>query len=298
MKEEFLIARKDENKRLDKFLEDNIDLSRSQIKKLIDSEVIILNEKKVKAGYSLKAGDKIKISYPEEPKPFKEEIDFKVIYEDEYLAIISKPQDLVVHMGAGNFDHTLVNGLLNRFENLSDVDPIRPGIVHRIDKDTSGLMIIAKTNESYYKLVEAFKNSEIKKYYLAICHGKNIDKGEIDQPIGRNPKDRKKMAVIYENSKKAVTRYKKILDFGDYALLKIRLLTGRTHQIRVHLAYIGHPVVGDLIYGRKNSLKITRQMLHAYKLIFNHPITGEKIEITDDFPERFKNLINKFQNYY
>lgn len=283
------------NERLDVFLTKMTTISRSQIKNLIEDKKILVNNKSVKAGYKLSFNDNISLIYPKEIKPYAENIDFKIIYEDKDIAIISKPQDLVVHIGSGNISGTLVNGLLNKFESLSDIDPNRPGIVHRLDKDTSGLMIIAKNNESHINLVEQFKNSEIKKSYLAIVHGKTKDYDIINAPIGRDEHNRKKMAVIYSNSKPAVSEYKKIKEFNEYSLLCVSILTGRTHQIRVHMAYVGHPVLGDLVYGRKNNLKIDKQMLHSYRIAFKHPRTGEFMNFQDDYPERFKNIIKRLK---
>lgn len=292
----FKVDKENFGQRLDVYLAKLVDLSRSQIKNLIDNEKVLVNNKNVKAGYKLSEDDVISLEYPKDSKPFAEKIDFNVIYEDEYIAVISKPQDLVVHIGAGNSSGTLVNGLLYKFKNqLSNLDPLRPGIVHRLDKNTSGLMIIAKNNQAHINLVDQFKNSQIKKYYLAIVHGKTPESGIIAEPIGRNPNDRKKMAVVYKNSKQAITKYKKLKEFQEYSLLNINLLTGRTHQIRVHMAYIGYPVLGDIIYGRKNSFKIGKQMLHSYKIIFNHPITNQKMEFKDEFPIRFKKFIDKIK---
>lgn len=287
---------KEKSMRLDKFLEKNIELNRSQIKKHISNGDILLNNKLVKAGEIIKPDDIITIRYEEDIQIKKEDIDFKIIYEDEYIAIISKPQDLVVHPASGIYSNTLVNGLLFKFNNLSNPeDKTRPGIVHRLDKDTSGLMIIAKKDIAYYKLVDMFKNREIEKYYLAIVHGQTTDFQRIDMPIGRSNRDRKKMAVTYENSKNAITEYEKIKSFNEYSLLRIKLLTGRTHQIRVHMAEINHPILGDLVYGRKNNLKVNLQMLHAYELKFNHPITGSRMDIKDEFPKRFEKIIKTIE---
>ena len=291
----FLVNSLDADTRLDKFLDQKLEINRSQIKKHIESGNILLNGKIVKAGYSLKKGDTITVSFEDEEKILPEKIDFNVVYEDEYLAIISKPQDLVVHPGAGNKNKTLVNGLLYRFESLSNpLDENRPGIVHRLDKDTSGLMIIAKKDKAYYKLVEMFKKHEIEKHYLAIVHGNIYEDFHVDAPIGRDPNNRIKMKVIEENSKKASTSFHVLKNFNKFTLLDVTLHTGRTHQIRVHLSYVNHPVVGDETYGIKNNYKINKQLLHAYKLKFIHPISGEKLEITDEFPNRFNDFISFF----
>lgn len=280
--------------RLDKYLSDHIDMSRSQIKKSIDSGEILVNSKKVKAGYLLNKNDEISLNFKGKDELKAENIEFDILYEDDHIAVISKPQDLVVHPGSGNFDHTLVSGLLYKFDKLgTSSDPLRPGIVHRLDKDTSGLMIIAKSEKAYLKLVEDFKNKKIEKSYLAIAEGKLEEEGIINEPIGRDPRQRKKMTVIYKNSKEAITMYKVLKQYNNHALVLIDLITGRTHQIRVHFSHINHPVLGDLVYGHKNKYKINKQMLHSYKLKFKHPISGETLEIKDKFPVRFKKFLSR-----
>lgn len=292
---DFLVDNESTGIRLDRFLEDKLEINRSQIKKNIAEGNILVNNKMEKAGYSLRENDKISVEYEEDLSLTPEKIDFDILYEDDYIAVISKPQDLVVHPGAGNKNHTLVNGLLYKFKELSNpIDSDRPGIVHRLDKDTSGLMLIAKKEEAYYKLVEMFKNRQIDKHYLAICHGNIYEDFDIEAPIGRDPNNRIKMKVIEENSKDAFTSFKILKNFDKFTLLDVHLHTGRTHQIRVHLAYINHPVVGDMVYGIKNKFKINKQLLHAYKLKFIHPISGKELEIEDNFPKRFDDFINKF----
>lgn len=294
-KNTFVINSEAVDTRLDKFLDKKLEINRSQIKKYIKLGNIILNGKIVKAGYSLKKGDIVTVSYENEKQLLPEKIDFKVLYEDDYLAVISKPQDLVVHPGAGNISGTLVNGLLYRFKDLSNpIDEERPGIVHRLDKDTSGLMIIAKKDEAYYKLIEMFKSHKIEKHYLAIVHGILDEDFKVDAPIGRDPNNRIKMKVIEENSKPSSTSFHVLKNFDKFTLLDVLLHTGRTHQIRVHLSYVNHPVVGDETYGIKNKYKVNRQLLHAYKLKFIHPITGEVIEIIDEFPKRFNDFMSIF----
>ena len=294
-KNTFLVNTLDVDSRLDKFLDQKLEINRSQIKKHIESGNILLNGKIVKAGYGLKEGDNITVSFEDEEKLLPENIYFDIIYEDEYLAVISKPQDLVVHPGAGNKSGTLVNGLLYKFKNLSNpIDEDRPGIVHRLDKDTSGLMIIAKNDEAYYKLVDMFKYREIEKHYLAIVHGNIYEDFDVDAPIGRDPNNRIKMKVVEENSKNASTSFHVVKNFDKFTLLDVALHTGRTHQIRVHLSYVNHPVVGDKTYGIKNKYKINKQLLHAYKLKFIHPITGEELEIVDEFPKRFNDFMAIF----
>lgn len=291
---ELIVDLKDQ--RLDLYLLDKIALSRSQIKRKIDNGEILVNKNKVKAGYNIELGDIISIEEDKEIKLEKEDIDFKILYEDDHLAIISKPQDLVVHPGAGNPNNTLVNGLLYKFDNLAKgSDELRPGIVHRLDKDTSGLMIIAKSDEAYFKLVKMFKTRKIKKSYLAIVYGKIDDFGVIDAPIGRDRKNRKKFCVTNHNSKRAISKYKLLKNFDNYSLVKINLITGRTHQIRVHFSYIKHPVIGDPVYGYKNKFNIDKQLLHSYILEFKHPISGQEMKFEDDFPPRFKKFIDRFE---
>ena len=293
---ELIVDLKDQ--RLDLYLLDKIPLSRSQIKRKIDNGEILVNKNKVKAGYNIELGDIISIEEDKEIKLEKEDIDFKILYEDEHLAIISKPQDLVVHPGAGNPNNTLVNGLLYKFDNLAKgSDELRPGIVHRLDKDTSGLMIIAKSDETYSKLVKMFKTRKIKKSYLAIVYGKIDDFGVIDAPIGRYRKNRKKFCVTNHNSKRAISKYKLLKNFDNYSLVKINLITGRTHQIRVHFSYIKHPVIGDPVYGYKNKFNIDKQLLHSYILEFKHPISGQEMKFEDDFPPRFKKFIDRFEKW-
>lgn len=294
MKQNFYAEKKG---RLDQYLETILPFTRSQIKNYIREGEILLNGNRVKAGYCLKKGEKIEINISENTPLLAEKIDFNVKYEDDDIAVISKPQNLVVHPGAGNSQHTLVNGLLYRFSAISNpLDSTRPGIVHRLDKDTSGLMIISKTEKAYYNLVQMFKENKIHKKYLAFVHGKLLEGGIIDAPIGRNPKNRKQMAVVETHSKPATTRYDILENYEECTLLKVNLITGRTHQIRVHMSYIHHPIVGDLTYGHKNKWGITSQLLHAYELNFIHPVTNLPMSFIDDFPERFKTFENRVKN--
>ena len=274
--------------RCDVYLSDYLSTTRSQIKNYMTSGEISVNDKVVKSGYKLKLNDEILINIAEAsliPEPEKMDID--VIFEDEHIAIIRKPQGLVVHPGAGNKTGTLVNGLLYRFKNLSNIDPERPGIVHRLDKDTSGLMIIAKTDEFHEKIVELFKSRDIEKKYLAFVHGNIFESGIIETNINRNYKNRLKMAATNDEGKYAKTLYRPMKNFNGFTLLDVEIFTGRTHQIRVHMAHINHPVVGDLVYGRKDKFNTETQLLHAYYLKFIHPITGETVEVKDEVPERF-----------
>lgn len=280
--------------RCDVYLSDYLSTTRSQIKNYMRSGEITVNDKIVKSGYKLRFGDEISIDIVEESLTLKpEKMDIDVLFEDEHMVIIRKPQGLVVHPGAGNKTGTLVNGLLYRFKTLSTVDPERPGIVHRLDKDTSGLMIIAKTDEFHEKIVELFKNREIEKKYLAIVHGNLYDSGIIETNISRNEKNRLKMAATNDDGKYAKTIYKPLKNFPGYTLLDVEIFTGRTHQIRVHMAHINHPVVGDQLYGRKDKFNIKAQLLQAYYLKFIHPITNQLIEVEDEVPERFLDFEKK-----
>lgn len=299
MKKELNIRSFDVGNRLDIFLSDKIEYTRSQIKNYIKNGNILVNGKKEKAGYLLKENDFIYVNIEDENNTLKgEDIPLNIKYEDEDLLVISKDQNMVVHPGAGNPNNTLVNALIYRYPQIVNVgDEERPGIVHRLDKDTSGLMMVAKTQRAYESLVNQFKDSLVEKKYLAIVEGKIESEIYIDEPIGRDQRNRIKFTVTNINSKEARTLLKPIKIFGNYTLVDIKLETGRTHQIRVHMRYIGHPILGDLIYGNKNKFKIDKQMLHSYSLTFNHPFTNQKIKIIDDFPERFENFLNRFKSF-
>lgn len=280
--------------RLDLYLLGILDLNRSQIKKLIDNKNILVNNKCVKSGYKLSINDEIQVNFEDEFVLEPKEIDFDTLYEDDHIAVISKPQGLVVHPGAGNFEDTLVSGLMYKFKNLANTgDELRPGIIHRLDKDTSGLMIIVKSDIAYENLISEFKNRNVEKTYLAIVEGKIESPGLINKPIGRNVNNRLKMDVTEKNSKEAITKYTPIEVYNNHTFLEVNILTGRTHQIRVHMKHIGHPVLGDLVYGNKNKFKIDKQMLHSYKIKFTHPITGELLEFVDAVPDRFNKFLKR-----
>ena len=274
--------------RLDHLLVQQIpDVSRSRIISSIKSGLILVDGEQSKAGYKLKAGQKVTGSLYE-PPPLSvapEEIEFPIIFEDDALLVISKPPGLVVHPGSGNHNGTLVNGLLYHCANIEGVgDSIRPGIVHRLDKDTSGIMVVAKNETVHRQLVEMFKNRDIDKQYLAIVHGvPDRVEGRIVAPIGRHSVNRQKMAVREGTSGRyAASSWRVEEEYGlRYALLRVNIETGRTHQIRVHMAHIKHPVAGDTVYGPgRNNRMFPRQMLHAFKLVFNHPVTGRKMSFT------------------
>jgi len=275
------------------------DYSRSYLKKLIDQDLVYVNGERIKSNYKLKIGDEISISIPE-PKKLDiepENIPLDILYEDEYILVVNKPKGMVVHPAAGNYSGTLVNAVMDYCgDNLSDINGvIRPGIVHRLDKDTSGALIIAKTNEAHKTISERLKEHDIERIYIAIVKGIiKEDKGRIDLPIGRHPVDRKKMSVNTRNGRNAVTNFKVLERFDDSTYVELSLETGRTHQIRVHMSHIGHPVIGDEVYGGKQkNCKINGQALHARLIKFYHPITGEYMQIEAPVPEYFLNLIDE-----
>lgn len=296
----FYIKDTEANQRLDIFLtlklkEKNV--SRSQIKNLIEENNVLVNGKKIKAGYVIKRNDEIKIKFEAERnldvKP--EKIDLDIVYEDDEIIIINKPQNMVVHPGTGNFSGTLVNGLIYHFKNnLSDINGmLRPGIVHRIDKNTSGILVVAKNNYAHNFLAEQFAEHKITREYIAIVKGNFYSDGIINKPIGRDLRDRKKMA-INSNGRRAVTHYYLIKNFRDHSLIKLKLETGRTHQIRVHMASINHSVLGDEIYGEKDKkFGLIGQALHAKKLGFIHPKTKKYVEFNQVPPKYFLDLIKK-----
>ena len=296
----------DENnsgERIDKFLSDMLSsYSRSYVQKLISDSLVLVDNKNIKSNYKLRAGDAITIyiPVPRELEVTPENIPLDIIYEDDDIIVINKPKGMVVHPAAGNYDGTLVNALLYHCgDSLSGINGVlRPGIVHRIDKDTSGLLIVAKNDFAHRSLAEQIKEHSFTREYESIVFGnlKN-DSGTVDAPIGRNPKDRKKMCVTEKNSKNAVTHYSVITRYKGYTHIKCKLETGRTHQIRVHMAYIGHPVSGDKVYGIKSErVDFEGQCLHARKIGFIHPKTNEYIEFTSELPDYFKKYLTKLQN--
>lgn len=285
--------------RLDKALADLTDLSRSQANDEIKKGTVLVNGEPVKAKYTVKEGDIISYQLPEEEILDYEAEDFPIdiVYEDEDLAIINKAQGMVVHPSAGHSSGTLVNALLYHIKDLSTINGVvRPGIVHRIDKDTSGLLMIAKNDKAHHILADELKAKKSLRKYLAIVHG-NLpnDRGMIEAPIGRSEKDRKKQAVTAKG-KDAITRFQVVERFGDFTLVELSLETGRTHQIRVHMAYIGHPVAGDPLYGPRKTLAGNGQFLHAQTLGFTHPSTGEMVTFTAEPPIIFRQTLEKLRN--
>lgn len=291
----------DEKTRLDVFLSSLTGWTRSQVKIQIDSERVFVNEKPQKAGFLIKNGDVIRLSFTKnvlENSAEPENIPLDIVYEDDDFAIINKPQGMVVHPAPGSYNHTLVNALLYHFENLSHgSSDIRPGIVHRIDKDTSGLLVVAKNDRAHNSLAKQIAEHTCFRHYKALLEGnlKN-DSGTISTLIGRNPADRKQMAVVQQGGKQAVTHYNVLERFEGYTLAEFVLETGRTHQIRVHAKYISHPVVGDKTYGIKNQkFNLEGQLLHAYKLELTHPTTGKRMTFECELPEYFKKVLSKLK---
>ncbi|VGQ48671.1 ribosomal large subunit pseudouridine synthase D [Streptococcus pyogenes] len=280
--------------RLDKALADLSPLSRGQANDQIKQGLVLVNGQQKKAKYTVQAGDVICFELPKEEvlEYQAQNIPLDIIYEDDALAIINKPQGMVVHPSAGHPSGTMVNALMYHIKDLSSINGVvRPGIVHRIDKDTSGLLMVAKTDAAHQALAEELKAKKSLRKYLAIVHG-NLpnDRGMIEAPIGRSEKDRKKQAVTAKG-KEAVTRFTVLERFGDYSLVELQLETGRTHQIRVHMAYIGHPVAGDPLYGPRKTLSGNGQFLHAKTLGLTHPMTGKEMIFTVEAPEIFQKVL-------
>lgn len=288
--------------RIDKYINSKVEeLSRSYIKKLITDSMVELNGGLVKSQkVSIKAGDTISIQIPE-PEELKvegEDIPIEIIYEDDDMMVVNKKQGMVVHPAPGHYSGTLVNAILFRNENLSNINGVkRPGIVHRIDKDTSGLLMVAKNNIAHNSLAQQLKDHSINRIYYAVVKGRiNTAKGTIDAPVGRHAKNRLKFAVTDKNSKNAITHFEVIEHFKEHTLVKLKLETGRTHQIRVHMAYIGHPLVGDPMYGNnKKNFGLKGQALHAKIVGFEHPRSHEYMEFESSLPEYFEELLRKLR---
>ena len=296
---EIVVSENDNLKRLDVYLTEELGESRSFITKNIKNGNILVNDNVVKSGYSLKIGDSIKVNDLTVDTSVKaESIPLDILYEDDYIMVVNKRSGMVVHPGNGNHSHTLVNALMGYTDELSDeAGSERCGIVHRIDKDTSGILLIAKTNEVHRILSDDFKNKRIKRKYLALVYGViETNKGKINAPIGRSKVDRKKMCVTDENSKNAVTNFTVLERYKSSTLIELILETGRTHQIRVHMDYINHPIVNDPIYGKRKIINDYGQMLHAEYLGFNHPITHEFLEFSVEPEKEFMEILEMFKN--
>ena len=303
------VTERGEGRRLDQFLsEASLNLSRSQAKLLIQKHHILLNQKPAKASVHVKAGDEISGSLPE-PEPLSlepEPLPLTILYEDPSFIVIDKPPGMVVHPAYGNPSGTLVNALLHHCKDLAGINGVlRPGIVHRLDKDTSGVMVVAKDDEAFHDLTQQFKNRTVKKVYSAIVYGRmSHDEGLIDSAVGRHPTERKRMSTRTKRGREAITRWKRLEEFDGFTLLEISPQTGRTHQIRVHLSSVGHPVLGDPLYGRKGRpegihdpvlkecvKRMSRQALHARRLEFTHPRTGERVRFVSPLPEDMEKVL-------
>ena len=284
--------------RIDKYLTTKTDLSRTRIQELIDSNNILVNDNPTKANYKVKENDLITVMIPEDEAYDLEPINMnlEIVYEDSDVCVVNKPQGLIVHPTLTTKEHTLVNGLMYQIKDLSGINGVnRPGIVHRIDKDTSGLLMVAKNDFAHQSLVTQLMNKTTNRLYVALVYGvieNNL--GRINAPIGRDKFDRKKMAVV-EDGKEAVTNFRVLERFDGYTLIECKLETGRTHQIRVHMKYIGHPLVGDPLYGPKKVIGTTGQFLHAKLIGFNHPRTNEYMEFSRDIPDNFKEILEKLR---
>ena len=299
MKKQFNVTEQNMNQRLDMYIASlDLDLSRSMAQKIIENGQVLVNEKIPKASYKTKEGDKIEIEIlePKETNLEAQDIPLDIIYEDDDILVVNKQKGMVVHPGNGNLDGTLVNAVLNHCKgNLSGIGgEIRPGIVHRLDKDTSGLIVIAKNDKAHINLSKQIQDRKVKKIYTALVRGIiPEDAATINMPIGRSSLDRKKMAVR-KDGKEAITHIKVIKRYEKYTLIRVKIDTGRTHQIRVHMAEIGYPVVGDEVYSNgKNEFNIHGQMLHSTSLDFVHPITGKQMHFEAPLPKYFEEVLNK-----
>ena len=300
---EFIIEDEQAGERIDKYLSETLpDLSRSYIQKLIKDGQVTVNHKSIKANYKLNAGDMLELTEPElkEPDIVAEDISLDVLYEDSDLLVVNKPKGMVVHPSAGHYSGTLVNALMYYCkEDLSGINGVmRPGIVHRIDMDTTGSLLVCKNDFTHNDIAEQLKVHSITRVYHAIVHGVlKEDEGTVDAPIGRHPVDRKKMSINHKNGKEAITHYKVLQRFHNYTYIECRLETGRTHQIRVHMASIGHPLLGDVVYGpAKAPCKLQGQTLHAKIIGIKHPRSGEYLEVDAPLPEYFEKLLKKLEN--
>lgn len=303
----FIVDKENVSKRLDVYLSDILkdkDITRSYIKNLIDENKVLVNGAKVKSGYKIKLNDNIEVEIIERESEniVAEEIPLEIVYEDEDIIIVNKAKGMVVHPANGNYTGTMVNSLMHSHkDNLSSINGvIRPGIVHRIDKDTSGILVVAKNDNAHKKLSEQFKVHSIKRKYVALVKGiVKEDTQTIDLPIGRSTRDRKKMAVTDKNSRNAVTHIRVLKRFyaSNVTLVEAELETGRTHQIRVHMTHLHHPLVGDEVYGKKDpKFKVEGQMLHAKYLGFIHPSTNEFIEFDSNLPKYFEDILVSLEN--
>lgn len=302
IQEEFEFQIEQKSGRVDKYLTTELDtMSRSKVQNLIADGYVFVNGETIKANYKLEAGDKVEVFVPE-PEAVDveaEDIPLDIIYEDKDIVLVNKAQGMVVHPGAGNPNGTLVNALLFHIKDLSGINgEIRPGIVHRLDKDTSGILMVAKNDEAHVNLSEQLQNRTVKRKYWALVHGVlPHEHGTINAPIGRDPKDRQKFTVI-KGGKEAISHFRVLERIQKFSLMEVSLETGRTHQIRVHLNYIDHPVAGDKIYGPKKSLEGNGQFLHARMLEFTHPRTGETMSFEAELPALFEETLDRLRKDY
>lgn len=297
---EVVITEENGNGRIDKVLSTvNPEWSRTQIQQWVKDGAVLVNELTVKQNYKVKIGDHIVIiePEPEELDIVAEDLSLDIVYEDEDVLVVNKPRGMVVHPAPGHVTGTLVNGLMYQVKDLSGINGVmRPGIVHRIDKDTSGLLMVAKNDLAHVSLVNQLVNKTVTRVYTALVHGHiPHDQGTIDAPIGRDVKDRQSMTIV-DNGKHAVTHFKVLERFGNFTLVECKLETGRTHQIRVHMKYIGYPLAGDPKYGPKKTIEFNGQALHAGTIGFEHPRNGEYYEFTQPLPEDFQTLLTQLQN--
>lgn len=303
MKYELTVDNESTGKRIDKFISESIgDFSRSYIAGLIEEGCVLVNGKRISKSYKVSADDEVvaDIDEPRELEAVPENIPLDIVYEDDDVIVINKPKGIVVHPAAGNEGGTLVNALLYHCRGkLSGINGVlRPGIVHRIDKNTSGLLVVAKSDRAHASLSEQIKEHSMTREYRAVIYGHLKEhEGVVDAPIGRSTNDRKKMCVTDKNSKKAVTHFEVLEDYRDFSYIRCVLETGRTHQIRVHMSYLGHPLAGDDVYGPKKIItELSGQCLHAMKLGFVHPVSDKYMEFTADLPDYFENFLRKIRN--
>ncbi len=302
MSQEFVVAPEDAGVRIDRYLSDQCqDISRSYLQKLLKEQSVLVEEKPVKSNYKVNTGDRISLTLPEirEPEIVPEDIPLDIIYEDKDIILINKPKGMVVHPAAGHYSGTLVNGLMSHCRSeLSGINGVmRPGIVHRIDMDTTGVLIVCKNDMAHNSISEQLKEHSITRRYAAIVHGiLKEDEGTINAPIGRHPIDRKKMSINEKNGRDAITHYRVLERFRQYTYIECQLETGRTHQIRVHMASTGHPLLGDSVYGpAKCPFRLNGQTLHAGVLGIIHPRTGEYMEFSAPLPDYFEELLRKLR---
>lgn len=298
--EKIIITQEESGKRIDQYLIDKLNISRSKVQKMIKDKQVLVNNNQIKNSYTVKLNDIVEAEeyVEEEMKAEPEKMDLDIVYEDDDVIVVNKANGIVVHPAIGNKSGTLVNGLMYHSKSLSNINgEFRPGIVHRIDAYTTGLLVVAKNNKAHESLARQLEAKTTHRKYIALVWGVvNTDTGTIDAPIGRDTNDRKKMAVTSVNSKPAITNFKVLERYKDTTLIELILETGRTHQIRVHMNYIGYPIINDPVYGKRKRFDTTGQCLHAAELGFIHPTTGKYMEFTAPLPECFTNILDIVKN--